>query len=126
MVRCHRTVSQLTNEAVNADLTTARVIDVPVVVVLVLAEFSFIGTDITLQPRVVRTRGMNHNTLNGDFATCRRVVGRKARKYVDTDIQFLWLSRIKLQNHRYHYTEHLFVCQGLNQKNASILSDVGI
>ena len=23
---------------------------------------------------------------------CRRVVGRKARKYVDTDIQFLWLA----------------------------------
>ena len=70
MVRCHRTVSQLTNEAVNADLTTASVIGVPVVVVLVLAEFSIIGIDITLQPRVVRTRGMNHNTLNGDFATC--------------------------------------------------------
>ena len=57
---------------------------------------------------------------------CRRVVGRKASKYVDTDIQLLWLSRTKRQNHRYHYIEHLFVYQGLNQKNASILSDVGI
>jgi len=57
---------------------------------------------------------------------CRRVVGRKARKYVDTDIQFLWLSRIKRQNHKYHYTEHLFFYQEAKSKNASILSDVGI
>ena len=42
---------------------------------------------------------------------CRRVVGRIARKYVDTVIRFSWLSRKMRQNHEYHYTEHLFVCQ---------------
>ena len=41
----------------------------------------------------------------------RRVVGREARKYVDTVIRFSWLSRKKRQNHTYHYSEHLFVCQ---------------
>ena len=41
----------------------------------------------------------------------RRVVGRIARKYVDTVIRFSWLSRKMRQNHKYHYTEHLFGCQ---------------
>lgn len=45
------------------------------------------------------------------WLSSRRVVGREARKYVDTDIQFSCFSRINRQNHRYHYAEHMFVCQ---------------
>ena len=45
--------------------------------------------------------------------------GVKPAKYVDTDIQFSCSSRIKRQNHKYHYTEHLFVCQELFEKMSS-------
>ena len=49
----------------------------------------------------------------GDFVSSPQALsGVKSAQYVDTDIQFSCFSRIKRQNHKYYYTEHLFVCQG--------------
>ena len=47
-------VCQLADETMDAYLTTAGVVGVPMVVVLVLAQFAVIGSDIALQPRIVR------------------------------------------------------------------------
>ena len=40
-----------------------------------------------------------------------RVSFREIKSSVDTNIQFSWFSRKKRQNHKYHYAEHMFVCQ---------------
>lgn len=48
--------------------------------------------------------------------------GVKPAKYVDTDIQFSCSSRIKRQNHKYHYSEHLFDCQ--EKSKLSVFGDI--
>ncbi len=53
----------------------------------------------------------------GDFVSSPQALsGVKSAQYVDTDIQFSCFSCIKRQKHRYHYTEHLFVCQEVLEK----------
>ena len=63
-------VSQLANECVNADLSAAGMICVPVIAVLVLAKQTIIGTHITLEIRVIGTRGMHHDAFDRDFLAC--------------------------------------------------------
>ena len=63
-------VSQLADEAVDADLSAAGMIGVPVVVVLVFAQLTVIGTHIAFQPGVVSPCAVNHDALDGDLATC--------------------------------------------------------
>lgn len=67
LVSCHRAISQLANEGVDANLSVAGVIGVPVIAVLVFAQLAVIGTDIAFQPGVVRTSGMYHDALDRDF-----------------------------------------------------------
>ena len=47
-------VLELTNESVDANLSTARTLDVPVVVVLVLAQQTVVGSDLPLEVGIVR------------------------------------------------------------------------
>ena len=46
LIGCHSTICKLTNEAVYTDFTTAGMIGVPVVVILVLSKSAIIGADI--------------------------------------------------------------------------------
>ena len=63
-------VCQLADETMDAYLATAGVVGVPVVVVLVLAQFAVIGSDIALQPRIVCAGAVYHDALDGDLASC--------------------------------------------------------
>jgi len=65
LISYNRTVIELADESVNADLSTAGVVGVPMVVVSVFAEFAVIGTDVTFQPGVICPGGMHHNAFNG-------------------------------------------------------------
>ena len=65
LISCNRAVIELADEAVNADLSTAGVVGVPMVVVSVFAEQTVIGADIAFQPGVIRPGGMHHNAFNG-------------------------------------------------------------
>ena len=65
LLSCNRAIFELADEAVNADLSTAGVVGVPMVVVSVFAEFAVIGTDVTFQPGVICPSGMHHNAFNG-------------------------------------------------------------
>ena len=56
-------VSQLTDEAVDADLPSVRLVLIPVVVVLIFTEQAVVGSDITFQIRVVRPGGMHHDAF---------------------------------------------------------------
>ena len=64
------TVGQLADETMDADLTTAGMVGVPMVVVLVLAQLAVIGSDIAFQPRVVRAGAVYHDAFDGDLASC--------------------------------------------------------
>ena len=61
-------VCQLSDEAVDANLTTTGMVCVPMVVVLVLAQLTVIGSDISFQPRVIRAGAMYHDAFDGDLA----------------------------------------------------------
>lgn len=63
-------VCQFADETMDAYLTTAGVVGVPMVVVLVLAQFAVIGSDIALQPRIVCAGAVYHDALDGDLASC--------------------------------------------------------
>ena len=66
----NRTIGQFADEAVNADFSAAGMVGVPMVVVLVFAQLAVIGTNIAFQPGVIRTCAVNHDTFDGDLATC--------------------------------------------------------
>lgn len=68
LIGCHTSVSQLSNKAVDADLSSAGMIGVPVVVVLVFTQLSVIWADIAFQPGIVGTGGMHHNALDSNLS----------------------------------------------------------
>ena len=57
LIGSNRAVRQLADEGMDADLSSAGMIGVPVVIVLVLAQLSVIRADIALQPGVVGSCG---------------------------------------------------------------------
>lgn len=63
------TVLQFADKAVDANLAAAGMIGVPVVVVLVHAEQSVIGSDIALQPRIISASRVNHDAFDSMFLT---------------------------------------------------------
>ncbi len=63
-------VSQLADECVDADLSAAGMVGIPMIAVLVLAKQTIIGTHITLEVRVISTCGMNHDAFDRDFSAC--------------------------------------------------------
>ena len=70
LIGCDAAVCQLADEAVDANLTTTGMVGVPMVVILVLAQLTVIGSDIAFQPRVVRAGAVYHNAFDGDLAAC--------------------------------------------------------
>ena len=62
----NRAVSQFADESVDADLSAAGVIGIPVIAVLVFTEQTVIGTNVSPKVGVVRSSGMNHDALDGD------------------------------------------------------------
>src|SRR5699024_163443 len=66
----NRAVSQLANKGMNADLSATGMIGIPMIVILIFAEQTIIGTDITLEVWVIGTSGMDHDTLNRNFPAC--------------------------------------------------------
>lgn len=67
LIGCNRTVSQLADKGMNADLSSAGMISAPVIAILVFAKQTIVGTYIAFQIRVVGTRGMNHDAFDRDF-----------------------------------------------------------
>jgi len=59
-------VSQLADEAVDADLPSVRLVLIPVIVILVLTEQAVVGSDIAFQVGIVSTGGMDHDALRRD------------------------------------------------------------
>ena len=70
LVSSNGAICQFADESVDTDLSAAGMIGVPVVAVLVFTEQTVIRTNIAFQIGVVRTGGMNHDTLDGNGATC--------------------------------------------------------
>ena len=70
LVGSNSSVSKLSNECVNADISAARTSRVPMIVILVFAEQAIIWTDITLEVGVVGPGGMNHNTFYSNGSAC--------------------------------------------------------
>lgn len=56
-------ISQLANKTMYVNLSASGMIGISVVVILVLTQLSVIRVNITLQPRIVCTGGMYHDTL---------------------------------------------------------------
>lgn len=65
LVGCDRTVCQLADEGVTADLAIHRLI--PVIIIFALAEQTVVGADVAVQHRVIRTRAMHHDALRLDL-----------------------------------------------------------
>jgi len=70
LVGCDCAIIEFSDEAVNADLTTAGVIGVPMVAILVFAKQAVIGANVAFEPGVVCSGGMNHNAFNRNGSAC--------------------------------------------------------
>ena len=74
LVSSDASVSQFTNEAVDADLPSVGLVLIPVVVVLILTKQAVVGTNIAFQIGIVRAGGMHHDALWCD-STARLITG---------------------------------------------------
>ena len=70
LVCCDRAISQLSNKGMYTDLPPIRLILIPMVVILVLAQQTVIWTHIAFEVWVICPGRMHHDTLRSDSSAC--------------------------------------------------------